>query len=309
MASIIFVPSLPGNAWLENFFPGSSAAELPVAGRRFVDYAFERAQKLGVLFTEVIDWRFSERVAADFSEITSTGYPVFYMKGTGEPPHGLDDLARFQTPLTQNIEDDLIVVWGLCLTGHLADDMRLEPLGENECAETPPGLYRRKDGRWMRIVPHGFVVRNAMAWYRMNLAVLHNPDDFTLPGYSVEKGVHLGRNVVMERGTEVKGPVLLQDNVWCARNVRLDGDVIIGKGSFVSEDAHITRTIICDNTFVGPGLELIDKIVAGPHVIDAATGAWTDIEEPGVARRIGEGGGWLRGLWRFLQGASRGRRH
>jgi NDP-sugar pyrophosphorylase family protein len=160
----------------------------------------------------------------------------------------------------------------------------------------------------MRIVPHGFVVRNAMAWYRMNLAVLHNPDVFTLPGYSVEKGVHLGRNVVMERGTEVKGPVLLQDNVWCARNVRLDGDVIVGKGSFVSEDAHIARTIICDNTFIGPGLELIDKIVAGSHVIDAATGEWTDIEEPGIARRIGEDGGWLRGLWRFLQGASRGRR-
>ena len=160
----------------------------------------------------------------------------------------------------------------------------------------------------MRVVPHGSVIRNAMAWYRTNLAVLHNPDVFTLPGYSVEKGVHLGRNVVMERGTEVKGPVLLQNNVWCARNVRLDGDVIIGKGSFVSEDAPIMRTIICDDTFVGPGLELIDKIVTGTHIIDAATGAWTDIEEPGVAQHLSSfGKGWFGKLMRFIAGTSRGR--
>ena len=83
-------------------------------------------------------------------------------------------------------------------------------------------------------------------------------DSFTLPGYSAEGGVYLGSNVVMEHGMEVKKPVLLQDNVWCSRNVRLNGLCIIGKGAFIDEGTHLQRTVVCDNTYIGEGLELVD---------------------------------------------------
>ena len=46
----------------------------------------------------------------------------------------------------------------------------------------------------------------------------------------------------------------------------------------------------------------------GQRVIDVETGAWVDIEEPGVARRLGAVGGVLRSLWHFLRGRSYGRR-
>ena len=110
---------------------------------------------------------------------------------------------------------------------------------------------------------------------------------FTRPGYSAEEGVHLGRNVVTERGFEAKPPVLLQDDAWCARNVRLDGSCVVGRGSFVGEGARLERAVVCDGTYVGPGLELVDKIVAGHRVVDAATGVWVDIGERGVARALG----------------------
>ena len=54
------------------------------------------------------------------------------------------------------------------------------------------------------------------------------------------------------------------------------------------------------------------KIVAGNRVIDAETGVWTDVEDEGIARRIHHrigGLGWLRALWSFLLGRSRGRRY
>jgi NDP-sugar pyrophosphorylase family protein len=201
-----------------------------------------------------------------------------------------------------------VVVWGLVLSMHMAEDVSLEPITEQECAETPAGVYRREGGRWMRVVPHGLVVRNVKAWHELNLVVLRHPEEFTVPGYSSERGVHIGRNVVLEHGTEVKPPVLLQDNTWFARNVRLEGDVIVDSGSYISEGSRLRKTVVCSNTFIGEGLDLEGKIVVGRRVIDAESGTWVDLEEPGLARRIPTGLGWLRSLWHFLRGRSYGRR-
>ena len=308
MDNILFVPSTRETEWVGDMLPGTSPAELPVAGKRIIDYAIEHAQRFGVMFTEVLDWRFSEQLADDFADMTRTGFPVFYMKGEGELPRGLNDIGGYSSPLTGNITDGLVVVWGLVLSMHMAEDVSLDPVTEAECAETPAGVYRREGGRWMRVVPHGLVVRNVKAWHELNLVVLRHPEEFTVPGYSSEQGVHIGRNVVLEHGTEVKPPVLLQDNTWFARNVRLEGDVIVDSGSYISEGSRLRKTVVCSNTFIGEGLDLEGKIVVGRRVIDAETGTWVDLEEPGLARQIPVGLGWLRSLWHFLRGRSYGRR-
>ena len=308
MDNILFIPATRETAWVGDMLPGTSPAELPVAGKRIIDYAIEHAQRFGVMFTEVLDWHFSERLADDFADMTRTGFPVFYMKGEGELPKGLNDIDGYSSPLTGNITDGLVVVWGLVLSMHMAEDVSLEPITEQECAETPAGVYKREGGRWMRVVPHGLVVRNVKAWHELNLVVLRHPEEFTVPGYSSERGVHIGRNVVLEHGTEVKPPVLLQDNTWFARNVRLEGDVIVDSGSYISEGSRLRKTVVCSNTFIGEGLDLESKIVVGRRVIDAETGTWIDLEEPGLARQIPVGLGWLRSLWHFLRGRSYGRR-
>ena len=74
---------------------------------------------------------------------------------------------------------------------------------------------------------------------------------------------------------------------------------------------RLERTVVADRTYVGTDLELVDKIVVGHRVIDAATGAWVDIGERGIARALG---GWTWPRWAlaaadFLRGrANRGRR-
>ena len=308
MDNILFVPSTRETEWVQGVLPGTSPAELPVAGKRAIDYAMERAQKFGVMFTEVLDWHFSEKLADEFADMTRTGFPVFYMKGEGTVPKGLRDVEGYSSPLTSNVTDGLVVVWGLAISTHSAEDLTLTPLSDEECADTPAGLYRREGGRWMRITPHGLVVRSVKAWHELNFLVLRNPEDFTLPGYSSERDVHLGRSVVMEYGTDVKPPVLLNDNSWLARNVRLNGDVVVDSGSYISEGASLRRTVVCRDTFIGAGLDLDGKIVSGRRVIDAETGTWVDLEEPGLARRIPHGLGWVRKVWHFLRGRSVGRR-
>ena len=308
MDNVLFVPAIRELEWVQEMLPGTSPAELPVAGRRAIDYALECAQRFGVMFTEILDWRFSQTLADDFADMTRTGYPVFYMKGEGQMPSGLKDIEGYSSPLTSVVNDGLVVVWGLAFSTHTIKDVSLEPLSDEEVAETPPGLYRREGGRWMRILPRGMVIRNAKAWHALNFVVLQNPESFTLPGYSSEHGVRLGRNVVMEYGTSVKPPVLLQDNTWFARNVRLDGEVVVNSGSYVSEGARLHRTVVCRDTFIGEGLDFDGKIVIGRRVVDAETGTWVDLEEPGLARQIPVGLGWVRSLWHFFRGRSFGRR-
>ena len=313
MESLLFVPLVRASKWIRDILPSKSPAELPVAGRRFVDYGLEMAQRAKATLLEVLDWSWSEHLAKEFSSPTCTGNALFYEKGTGPLPRGLDDLGGLDTPLTQSISDGLVVVWGLCMPLDAAL-VESDPLTVEECADTPQGIYRRKDGSWRRLMRGGGGVSSVCdikSWYELNFTVLHAPDAFTLPGYSAETDVHLGRNVVLEHGVDVKPPVLLQDNVWCARNVHFEGDVIVGSGTFIAEGATLRRTVVCSNTYIGAGLELDGKIVAGNRIIDAETGVWTDVEDEGIARRIRrfDGMGWLRALWRFLLGRSRGRRY
>lgn len=305
--NILFVPSVRDTQWVTRVIPGLSPAELPVAGRRIIDYQLEYAQHFGVELTEILDWHYSKALADEFRNPEEKGYPVFYNRWEGDMPRGLNDLAGCFTPLTGTLQEGLVVVWGLCLSTHLRDKMTLVPISDAECADTPIGVYKLVGGKWMRAKPFGARLSNVKTWHRTNFAVLHKPGFFTLPGYSAESDVHLGRSVAIEHGSEVKPPVLLSDNTWCARNVRLDGDVIVGSGSFVGEGAKLRRTVVCNDTYVGTGLELDNKIVCGKRIIDAESGAWMDMDDPGVAGSIGGVFGWMKALWRFLRGRSSGR--
>ena len=310
MESLLFVPLVEDSKWVLDILPSMSPAELPVAGRRFVDYGLEMAQRAQGTLLEVLDWSWKERLANDFSDLACTGSALFYEKGTGPIPRGLDNLDGIDSPLTQSLSDGLVVVWGLCMP--LEATAESEPVSAADCADTPLGIYRREGGAWKRLKLRMFAVRDAKSWHELNFTVLHASGSFTLPGYSAEKDVYLGRNVVLEHGVDVKPPVLLQDNVWCARNVHFDGDVIVGSGTFIAEGTTLKRTVVCENTYIGTGLDLDRKIVAGNRIIDAETGVWTDVEDEGIARRIRSRLGvlgWLRALWSFLLGRSRGRRY
>ena len=120
MDNILFVPTTREMAWVQDILPGTSPAELPVAGKRVIDYAIERAQRFGVMFTEILDWQFSQKLADDFTDMTRTGCPVFYSKGKGPVPKGLKDIEGYSSPLTADITDGLVVVWGVAISTHSA---------------------------------------------------------------------------------------------------------------------------------------------------------------------------------------------
>lgn len=315
MENILLVPATRASAWVDAVLPGTSPAELPVAGLRLADIQLECSFRYSdVFFAEILDWRHSERLAADFSELTKTGRAVFYTKGEGEPPRGLVDLEGLKTPLTETISDGLVVVFGPCIDLDKTEAPVLTPISVAETRETPPGVYIRSNGEWCRIESKSITLDGITAWHKANIDLLSGAAAITLPGYSAENGIMLGRNAVYERGTTIKPPALLHDNSWCARNVRILGGVVVGRNSFVAEGCTLSNTVILDNTFVGEALELKGKIVAGARIIDAASETWVDMDDPGVAcstRVFASGGNFLKravnAFWHFLKGHSAGR--
>ena len=148
MDSLVFVPSVASTEWLSDLFPDYSLAELPVAGRRIVDYGLEIAQKSGAMLAEVLDWHYTKRLEEYFNDPTRTGSAVFYCRGEGNLPRGLDDLAgQPSSPLTQSLADGLVVVWGPCLALKL-EECEAEEVSADDRAETPLGVYRRVRGGW-----------------------------------------------------------------------------------------------------------------------------------------------------------------
>ena len=305
---LILVPSVPGQDWIREALPWATPAELLMAGKRFIDYAIEGAINVDGPFVEVLDAWPSPRLAAYFGEKARVKVPVFYLPMQEHPPKGLGDLSKFPIPFAPGATSDIYVFWGLVLPHCLPKGLAETFVSDADIAQTPCGFYHFRDGTWRRVLAKGVFVRDISSWHEANLEILRDPDFYNLPGYMSDKDVHLGRNVVLEHGTEVRGPALLKDNVWCARNVQIDGDVIVGDGSFIGEGAILRRTVVGPNTYIGKGLEFVDKVVLGRRVFDAKTGAWIDIEEPGVVQYISAfDKGWFARLMRFIAGTSRGR--
>ena len=57
MDNILFVPSIREMEWVQDILPGASPAELPVAGRRIIEYAFQCAQRFGIIELPIVPLR------------------------------------------------------------------------------------------------------------------------------------------------------------------------------------------------------------------------------------------------------------
>ena len=300
-------PCIREARWIADALPGVSPAALPVAGRLFVDYALEAAERFGVEESVLVDKAGDPALNGRLGLERDGLCAVSSMRLANWEPESLErlmDSVWFRGVATSG--EPCIVLWGQALPFYKPGETGYEPVPEQALRDTPTGVYHLVGGRWQRPVAGTAAIRDTASWLDVSMHLLAGAGGYTLPGYSAENGVHLCRNVVMEHGTTAKSPVLMLDNSWCGRDVVLEGGVILGRNASVGRGARLRRTVVCDDTYVGEWLELDGKIVAGGRIIDAASGVWVDVEERGIARKVPRGGvpKWLNAAFRLLAGRS-----
>lgn len=218
-------------AWVADFFPGTSLLALPLAAKPLAEHHLDRCAREGAASVCILD--------ADWD-------PALARR--------LGDGAR----------------WGLALRYARAPDAAAVAARAAAASRVVRGDELVWDGAPVRI-------DSLRAWFELNFKLIARPAECVLPGYWSQAGVHLGMNVQIRLRSEVRPPVLLDDNCRIDDGCRLDGAVIVGEGSIVDRGCRLRRVIVFPRTYVAQEIALEDKVVVGSRVIDPIAGASVDL--------------------------------
>lgn len=248
--TFLIVPAPDGTSWTEAYFPGMSPLHLGVVAKSWAEHLLDWCQTQGATAVKILDHFHDEAlVRGHLGDGARWGFRLAY-EGAGRFASREDAVRRNRAFAAG--DGDVRVVWG--------------PLFPHR-------------GEWTR-------VDSLRAWFDLNFRVLADPADRTLPGYSSEPGVSIGENVMIKTRADVRRPVALGDNVRIEDGVTLAGDVIVGAGTFVERDCFLRRAVVFSHGYLGRGLSFEEKAVIGARVIDVRTGAFADLDEPGLSTRF-----------------------
>jgi len=91
---------------------------------------------------------------------------------------------------------------------------------------------------------------------------------YTLPGYSNEEGIIIGKNVEIDKKCKLVAPVIIMDNVKICENSQIGPNTVINENVFIEHDCEITNTIVYDNTYLNTNLKLDYKFILSNIIVD-----------------------------------------
>lgn len=246
---------------------------LPVAGKPVIAYQLETLARMGI--NEVLLLGAGPLIARHFGDGEGLGMRLDYAPAPGKA--GLP--ALIQRNAGWIAEAPLVVIEGLriCAPNHDRHCLRLERscrLGKGVLALLPPerglnavALEALPELDWIDSLSISDVTR----WLELQAEVQPRwQGRISWPAYGRQGDFLLGGRV--EYGTgELAGCGLIGDNSLIARDVRLE-QVWMGRDCVIAPGSSLKRCIVLDNSYVGAGLQLENKIVAGPYLIDGQTG-------------------------------------
>jgi len=89
---------------------------------------------------------------------------------------------------------------------------------------------------------------------------------YVLPGYGIEKGITLGRNVEIGKNVIVTEPVVIGDNVRLLGDSVVGPFSVIGNNVIIDDGTHVTESVILEDSYLGSNLTFEQKVVKGNHV-------------------------------------------
>lgn len=271
-------------SWCKQFFPARSFCDLPIAGRSYGERLIDAMQLAGAEAVMLLDDHFDYGYLQRLNHVKPWSCKVKYH---GAPVcSSIRNIVEHHSRFTET--DETLIALGPVLPDDISpakfEIKQLTPIEEGDAAQ--PGLYILKNGILYRTKVLCLAINSIREYFQLNLTLLRHPRQHLLPGYGVENGVHLGSNDIIMPGGMIRPPVMLGDSIILERDVNIAGDVIIGDNVMIARGNTLKRSIILDNTYIGPNMEFSGKIVDGNRVIDPVTGGAVEISELGVAGNL-----------------------
>ncbi len=115
-----------------------------------------------------------------------------------------------------------------------------------------PSLLQRKkalygyntEGYWCDI-------GDTLAYMTCQHDILSGKVDITLESKQVSDGIYIGKDVTIEPGAELVGPLYIGDNVHIGRNVRLGEYSIVESGATIADFVNVKKSIVGAGAHVG----------------------------------------------------------
>jgi mannose-1-phosphate guanylyltransferase len=100
-----------------------------------------------------------------------------------------------------------------------------------------------------------------------------------IPGKEVRPGIFAGLNVAADwDAIHVEGPIFVGGMTRIENGVTIIGPAMIGPSCHICEGATIDNSIIFDYSRIGPGVQLVEKLVYGRYCVDR-NGDHFDLQE------------------------------
>jgi hypothetical protein len=100
------------------------------------------------------------------------------------------------------------------------------------------------------------------------------------PGVKVARGVHLPSDAVLH------APCYLGEECWVGRGCQIGPYAVLGKRSVVERGTLVGRSVVAEETYLGPGLEVRDSLVRANVIQNTRLGTELHIEERFVASSL-----------------------
>jgi NDP-sugar pyrophosphorylase family protein len=273
------------DSWFHEFFNLRSPLMLSVAGKPLAHHLMDFCSNLQIEEVLLLDYCYDESIRAQFNDSYQWYSHLEYM--------GAKTIPNVQKLLTFHRlycgKDDILILNGLFFIGGAPNEKEedwknnvkqiqnsLEPTEMQPCAS---GIYYYHNQMLSRVrIPQEKPIRSIQDYFNLNLSLLIDSRQCSLPGYKSRDNIIFGSTPVIMRGctfneddagvASPKHTILLGDNVRIEHDCTLKGPLIIGNNVIMDNGVHVERSIICDNTYLSNDLEIIDKIVDRNVIID-----------------------------------------
>ncbi len=282
-----------GTEWCAEMLPSLCPAELAIGGREWCLHAIDLCSQL----PEVKEVFFADCLGSTELPIHINRENYWSLSMHYLPTSPFDTPAQLLKHFPEiPQDDDLLIFWGQVLPdlddlGQLLQKLTPAPAtftldDLHPSSPLPNGLWLLRKGQLYHCDCPLHRMDTLQNYFNLNFRFLNHPGIFTLPGYSLQQGFGIGKNVIIMPECTLEPPLNIQNESCLGKCIQIEGDVIIGKNALIDDHTVLKHTIIMDSTYVGKHLYLEDKLVCLNRIIDVNTNCYVDLTEDFLAADI-----------------------